>query len=332
MRFKKGVSILSVLFLSVSASFAASHGYFIANTIKSAGTLSDRNFIYDKLAIVSYENQKYINDIWVQTGYRNFSLASDGNSKGGFNSDTGVLSFGYGKEIIKDATLGFFGKYNNQSISQGKSSADVSSYGIGAYGGYIYKEFDFKGILSFSGHQLSSSRYDAAVANKARSDFNGYGISIDLEASMWLELSDMVNLRPYAGLDLIYTGYGNSKEIGAGSGNLKTDNGSFTKSSMRAGAGVNGKYEKFGWYGGLELELMLAGKSAEIESGTGAGFNTKVTSEGAESGIALIGLNAGGDYDITNQLKAYAKLDYKLTDGLNDFYGSLGLAFSFNSF
>lgn len=326
---KKLLFVFAFLFF-VSAAFAQSAGHFIANAVNAANSRSDRTNIYDKLAIVSYGNQVYINDIWVQAGYSNFNLDGDGNSKGSFNDDIGGLSFGYGKEIMRNVSLGFFGKYNAHAISQEKSSADINSYGIGAYGGYLYKDFDFKGILSLSGHQYSTER-DAGAAGKGKTDFNGYGINADLEVAMWIAMTPLINLRPYAGLTLGYAGYGSSNEIGAGNMNLDTESGSYTRSTMRLGTGVNGKYDKLGWYGGLELEYILTGKYVEIESKTG-GSSVKTDSKGAETDAALIAINAGGDYDITSSLKGYANLSYKVNGSMSDFGAGMGIAFIFSSF
>ncbi|MDR1195846.1 MAG: autotransporter outer membrane beta-barrel domain-containing protein [Endomicrobium sp.] len=330
MRFKNLFLVLTFLFLFVQGTFAQSAGHFIANVINAAGSANDRTVIYDKLAIISYEDHKRANNMWVQTKYENFNLEDDENSKGSFDDNIGGLSFGYGKEIFKNAALGFFGKYNSHSISQEKSGASVNSYGLGAYGSYLYDDFDFKGILSFSGLQYSTSR-DAGANNKAKTDFNGYAVNADIEAAMWLEMLSEINLRPYMGVNIAYMGYGSSNEIGAGSAGLKTDGGNFSKSAMRIGAGLNGKYEKFGWYGGLEMEYILSGKFTEIESSIG-GANVKVKSKGAESGSVLIGINAGGDYDISSQMKAYINLNYKVSGALSDFGASAGIAFVFDSF
>lgn len=323
----KFLFVLIFLFF-VSAAFAQSPGHFIANVINAANSRSDRLNVYDKLAIVSFGSRIYINDIWIQTSYGNFNLGGDDNSKGSFNDDIGGLSFGYEKEIIRNASVGLFGKYNTHAISQHKSSADVNSYGIGAYGGYMYKEFDFKAIVSFSGHQYCTSRY-AGSFGTGRTDFNGYSVNADIEAAMWIQMPQMVNLRPYIGLMLGRAGYGSSDETGAGSMNLATDSGSFTKSAMRAGAGVNGKYDKLGWYGGIELECVFAGKYIEIESSAG---NSKVNSKGANPDMALAGLNAGADYDITSSLKVYGNLNYKVNGIISDFSAVAGIAFIFKSF
>jgi hypothetical protein len=330
MRFKKLLLLLTFLLPFSQVAFAQSVGHFVANVINAASSVNDRTVIYDKLAIVSYADQKRANNMWVQTKYENFSLGDDKNSKGSFDDSIGGLSFGYGREIFRNAELGFFGKYNSHSISQENSGASVNSYGLGAYGSYLYDDFDFKGMLSFSGLQYSTAR-DGGANDKARADFNGYGINADIEAAMWLEMLREINLRSYLGFNIAYTGYGSSNEIGVGGANLNTAGGSFSKSAMRIGAGLNGKYDKFGWYGGLEMEYILSGRYAEIESCIGAS-NVKVKSKGAQSDPVLIGINAGGDYDISNQMKAYINLNYKFSGSVSDFGASVGIAFVFDSF
>ena len=328
--YRRNLLFVLLLMLLFSISNAESRGHFIANAVKAVGSGNDRTNIYDKLAIVSYERHKQINDIWVQAKYGNFRLGGNKNSKGDFEDNIGGFNFGYGRELKKNISMGLFGKYDSHSVSQEKSSAYVNSYGIGAHGGYLYEEFDFKGIVSFSGQQYCVMR-DAGIYGKGRSDFNGYDINADLEAAYWFETPHMINIRPYAGLNLGYTGYGSSSEIGAGTANLKTDSGSFSRNAFRLGTGVNGKYEKIGWYGGLECEYILSGRYAKIKSKT-SGTNAKIKSAGAETNAAVLGINAGGDYDISSDLKAYANLVYKVTGGLSDFSGSVGAVFVFDSF
>ncbi|MDR2426407.1 MAG: autotransporter outer membrane beta-barrel domain-containing protein [Endomicrobium sp.] len=326
MQLKKLLLILMFLFLSTSAAFAQSYG-FAANIINAVGSRSDRTKIYDKLAIVTHGNQKYINDIWLQTKYENFNLVNDENSKGSFNDDVGGLSFGCEKEIFKNILLGFFGKYDSHSISQENSRASVNSYGIGAYGSYLYGDFDFRGMLSFSGLQYVTSR-NIANNDKARADFNGYGIAADIEAVMWFEMTSEINLRPFFGINISHSGYGSSNEIGAGSMNLNTEGGNFLRSAMRIGAGLNGKYEKFGWYSGLEMEYIISGQYTEIESRL-SGTNVKIKSKGGKNAAALAGINAGCDYDITKQIKTYVNLGYKVNYSVSDFGANTGIIFIF---
>lgn len=328
MNYKSFLASLACLFLFSSFSFSHAPGHFAANVIASAANRGGRTDIYDKLAVISYENQKGVNDIWIQSGYKDFFLGNESGSEGDFRSCGGGMNFGLGKEIKTGISAGFFGSYNRQNLSQNKSAAGVNSYGIGAYGSYLYKDFDFKGIFGFYADQYCISRY--SVNGKARSDFNGYGINADFEAAMWIE-AGKINLRPYAGFSAGYTGYGSSAEIGAKNLNLKTGGGGYTKSSLRAGAGANGKYGQFGWYGGLELELMLAGRYAEIESSS-AGPVSPVKSKGAKKSASSLGLNAGGDYNITNRTKIYMNFNYRAADGYGEFAANAGLAFVFNSF
>jgi len=144
MNLKKLLSVFVFLPVFFSGAYGASGENLAANAVNAIGSCDNRNNIYDKLAMVSYERQKH--DIWVQAKYTNFGLGSGAN----FNDDAGGLSFGYGREINENVSAGFFGKYDSHCASQQKSGAGINSYGIGAYGGYLYGDFDFKAILGLS--------------------------------------------------------------------------------------------------------------------------------------------------------------------------------------
>ena len=91
MNYKSFLASLACLFLFSSFSFSHAPGHFAANVIASAANRGGRTDIYDKLAVISYENQKGVNDIWIQSGYKDFFLGNESGSEGDFRSCGGGI-------------------------------------------------------------------------------------------------------------------------------------------------------------------------------------------------------------------------------------------------
>lgn len=311
-------------------------GYFLANVIRAQAVSNDRHNLYSRIEERPAKENAGHDKIWVKlTGGRQ-KYFCDENSLGEFKDNVSGFNFGWdGYEKEKGLVYGLFGKFNKHGISQEKNSADINSFGLGAYGGWFRDALEVKTSLSASAQRYETSRHIPYKKYTAKGGFGGNAVNFDGQIAYKIPLNEQITFKPYAGLEAGYVNNDEFKESGAAGMeeyNLKVKNAGYAMGVWRTGAGVSGQAGnagKLGWSADFELGYMFAGNAAEIDSYV-LNSKTKAAVRGAETGAAMASFNFGADYKINEKFKIFSGLRYALADSFRDYYASMGVNYAFS--
>ncbi|MDR2427321.1 MAG: autotransporter domain-containing protein, partial [Endomicrobium sp.] len=307
-------------------------GYFLANVMRSQAASNDRKTVYRTIEDRSVKENGKSDETWIKVAGVQQKYGSDENSIGDFEDTAFGISFGWDRyEKERKFIYGIFGKYNKHDIGQEKNSADVNSFGIGAYGGLIKEKIEFKTALSVSVQNYETNRYIPFKDLTAKGSFGGNVINIDGEFAYKLPISKKTSLKPFTGIEFGYINNDEFVESGAGIYNLKVNNAEYMMGIWRTGVGVSGKVgetHKLGWSADMEFGYMFAGNAAEIDTYI-MGSKYKANIKGAETGSTLLSLNLGADYKLMDNVKIYSELRYSSASSFKNYYASVGINYDF---
>ncbi|MDR1195493.1 MAG: autotransporter domain-containing protein [Endomicrobium sp.] len=305
-------------------------GYFLPNVIRNAVTDNPHNEIYDKIR--DHCRQEYhsiSNGLWVQAAGSVQTFNENDNSPENYkDTSTGIMA-GYDR-FIKDSNmmLGIYGRFNNDSIEQGKNKADGKRTGAGIYAGYIKEDWELKALSLLSFDSFNTKRYVPYPNATADAEIKTTALSFDLEGAFKFDIAFNTKFRPYAGFELANANYGAFKESGAGIFNLDVKGGNYLRTAGRIGAGVHYEEDIWNFYANAEGKYLLGGSEPEIENvfeGTNASFKTR----GAKEGNLEFGIGAGISLKLTKSFEIFANTGYFGANKYENIYGNIGLRFIF---
>ncbi|MCL2145441.1 MAG: autotransporter domain-containing protein, partial [Endomicrobia bacterium] len=310
---------------------AQTSGYFLSNVIRNMAADSPNNEVYDKIRN-HREEYETNSGLWVQLKGGMESFKKDENSLEDYRDVSMGVMFGFDRFIDRypaggDIMWGVYGRINKDNIEQGKHKADGNKNGLGLYGGYIKENWELKAMLLGSYDKFNTERMTYG-GNYAKADITALTMSADVEAVLKTLLTENIEVRNYAGIEMQSTMYGGFKEKGAGMYNLEVSEGNYLRSAARLGMGLDYEKGKWIWYANVEGKYMIEGTKSEIESkfeNTGAGFYSR----GSEEGKAQIGVGLGGEVKIAENWKAFANVKYYAAERYENLYGNAGVRYMF---
>lgn len=304
-------------------------GYFLANVIRNAAADSPNNEIYDRIKNHCLEGHTISNGFWVQARGGVETFKENDNSIDDYKDTSVGVMAGYDRFMDdKNLMLGIYGRFNSDSIEQGRHEADGKKMGVGVYGGYIKPEWELKALTLVSFDSFDTKRYIPYAAATAEGEIKATTLSLDLEGALKFDMTFTTTFRPYAGFEFANSTYKGFTESGAGIYNLDVDGGNYLRTSGRIGAGIQYEEDIWSFYGNLEGKLLLTGTEPEIESvfeGTNATFKTR----GSEEGSLQLGGGIGGSVRLTEGLKLFANANVYGADKYQNIYGNIGLRYTF---
>jgi len=265
---------------------------------------------------------------WAQIRGGTERFYSDENSIEDYIDNSIGIMFGFDRFINGRADLmwGAYARINKDNIEQGESDADGLKTGLGLYGGFIKDFWELKSMLLGSYDKFDTHRY--VLGNVADASFNTLTFSWDLEAALKFAISAHTKLKPFAGVEVEYTNYGEFSESGGGIYNLDVEAGNYLRSAARIGAGVDYVKNKWILYGHAEGKILMTGGTPEIEnkfSGTDLEFKTR----GAEEGIIGLGIGAGAEYRLARSWKLFANGRFFTASDYLNIFGNVGARYLF---
>ena len=155
-------------------------------------------------------------------------------------------------------------------------------------------------------------------------------IGFDIEGAINIGLNnDDMKLRPYIGLELRSSSYGEIKEKKADSLNLIVSEGSYSRILPRFGVEINKRINRYRWYAGGEYKYLAEGELPEIENRF-EGTDEKFSIIGTEEGKSVIGAKAGGSVIFAKNTSLYANINYFTAVNYSNFYANIGVVWTFN--
>ncbi|MDR3257139.1 MAG: hypothetical protein LBT18_05835 [Endomicrobium sp.] len=310
-------------------------GYFISNVIISQAFNNTKKDVYNRL----YNYKEYeepSKGIWGQIQGSLINVDSDIESPYKFKVRNGGILAGFDTMTNENITVGIFGKFDKSWIKQNINEAQVSSYGLGVYGGLVKEQFDVKTILSGSMNKYETTReirFDNN--NKGKGEFDGINGSLDVEAGYRIPLTESeifgkMKLRPYAGAAAAIVHTDAFKETGAYALSLDVKDNNYFRSSLRAGVGLTGEMNRFRWNVSVGADYLVAGKNYEITS-TFIDTDKKFQSRSVTVGELGIEGDLGARYYVTEGLEIYANANVLGADKYRSLYGNIGVRYSFGS-
>jgi outer membrane protein OmpA-like peptidoglycan-associated protein len=304
-------------------------GFFLPNVIRNAAADSPNNEIYDRIKNHCIESHSISNGLWVQAKAGVESFYENENSIGDYKDTSAGIMAGYDRFMAdRNLMLGIYGRFNSDSIEQGKNKADGRKNGLGVYGGYIKEGWELKALTLGSFDSFETKRYIPYNNATAETEIKTTTLNLDFEGALKFAMTDNTKFRPYAGLELENANYGSFKESGAGLYNLDVDGGNYLRTAGRVGAGFQYEEEVWSWYANLEGKYLFSGTEPEIDNvfeGTSASFKTR----GAKEGALELGAGAGASVRLTKELKLFANANYYGADKYQNIYGNIGLRYTF---
>lgn len=304
-------------------------GYFLPNVIRNAAADSPNNEIYDKIKNHCVEGHMISNGVWVQARAGVESFYENDNSPEDYKDTSVGIMAGYDRYMDdKNLMLGIYGRFNSDSIEQGKNKADGTKTGAGIYAGYIKEDWELKGLTLLSFDSFDVKRYVNYIDATAKSDIKTTTLSFDIEGALKFDMSFYTKFRPYAGFEFANASYKGFTESGAGLFNLDVEGGNYLRTAGRVGAGLHYEEDIWSLYGNVEGKILFSGTEPEIENvfeGTNASFKTR----GAKEGSLEFGLGLGGAVRLTQSLKVFINANYYGADKYQNIFGNVGLRYTF---
>ncbi|MDR3256129.1 MAG: OmpA family protein [Endomicrobium sp.] len=313
-------------------------GYFIANVIRSGGNENDSKWIYDKMGEEGdreiKEGYRTNKGVWGQLK-RNYTKYGEGQENEYKDSETGGM-IGYDSYVSRDrdnvwskVKMGVYGNVGKNSLRQGDDDGEIAKGGMGVYGGYIGEKLEIKGIMSGNYNIYSTEREIKILERgKAKADFNGIGIGIDIEGARKIRINDNVRMRMYGGIEGGVSGYEDIKEKGVEISNLRVKRGNYNRMLMRVGVGITKEIEKVRIGGNVEYKRILIGEEPRIENKIGE-EEKEFEIKGTEEGKDIVGMGLRGSYQISRDISVNASANFYTAKGYENVQCNLGTSYRF---
>jgi outer membrane protein OmpA-like peptidoglycan-associated protein len=126
------------------------------------------------------------------------------------------------------------------------------------------------------------------------------------------------------------------RESGAYDWNLNVESSNYLRSSLRIGAGLTGEAKQFRWHCSMGLDCLVSGRNKEIISSFIGAENLSFANQSFKSRSVTLGLlqgecNLGGGYFISENVQIYTDVNLAVANNYKDFYGNLGVKYSFDN-
>ncbi|MCL2144577.1 MAG: hypothetical protein FWH43_03680, partial [Endomicrobia bacterium] len=308
-------------------------GYFLANVIRSGGTGSGSDEIYDRIKEKdAVEARTYDNKgIWIRGKVNAVSNKGDENSLNDYTDTSIGAMAGYDFYFANtDVILGLYGRADKHSIKQDPgNSADVVNAGLGLYGGYVKNLWDIKWLLSGSIDSYDTERYIPFAGRNAAASFGGMTLNIDIEAGIKMAFGENTMLRYYAGAEMRNSAYDEIKESGAHSLNLTVFEDAYQRSAARTGLTVNYEQKAYTLYAGGEYKYLIDGNLPELKNKFEEETNTAFYIRGSEEGKSVLGAKTGVTVNAAENVKLFANASYHTAERYSNIYGNIGVRIFF---
>jgi predicted outer membrane repeat protein len=319
---------------SILELLAEASPYFYANIIRNTVDEYIDKEVYNKVAVGITDETRRTHSIWVQTHGGQQTLKEDDNSLEKYNqSDYGVTA-GFDTWVRDNLTLGVFVKYQRDDIEQGENSGNIDEFGGGLYGGVRLKRLEIKGLVAILNNEVSANRVIPGhvsyfSGNQMKADFSAISFNGDIEASIKeLGIGNM-EFRPYLGLKMADTRYGEVLETGDAALAAKMGEKSYFRSSARLGGEIRyGEENAFSWYGNVEAKYLLAGNLPEIEWSF-LKSNDYYRSRGFEEAKLSIGVGLGVAANVSANTRLYLDGNYSGAENYSGYMLNLGIKYNF---
>ena len=320
-----------------AAALTEMSGYFLANALGNDLYSSSRKDILSHLR----NNCPGCSSggLWGQvTGY-SAKINGDSNSIGDYKESFygGVAGYDW-YDIDKDTIFGGYLKYMKGSATQSgisipsspksNNETDSNAFSLGVYGGMDRETWDLSAVFSAGFNQYSTKRDIPTISRTAKADFNGIAASLDIESGYKMSAADNLMFRPYGGGEINTLYHSGFTETGAIGANLSVDSGFLAVTALKAGADLIYDTGALNLFGGAELKYVLTGRTPEITASL-EGTNASFTSRGAERDALLLGLRAGAEGKVTDQLSLFGTINTLISGNYNDLGWKVGLRYAF---
>jgi len=304
--------------------------YFLANLEMNSVINNYRPDLYAK--IKSREGQAAGGadyKAWAQLTGNWTRLGTDSNSPYDFNSDAYGALFGVDRYFAENMLAGIYGKYTVTNATQGDDSGTVGSFSVGGYGGLIEGKYDIRVSLSVGINQYDTSRKIAFLGETAKADFSGVSSNADVEGGLKYQLTDLLALRPYAGISVSMLNYGSYSETGGGPAAVDISGGTYLRTLPRIGVELNGAYKIIHWYAGLQGQVLLTGKYLELDADFQQGPGLEFKNRSVTQDIFFYGAGLGGNIALGKNWSVSADCAYDMNSSFGSFKGNIGAKYSF---
>lgn len=312
-------------------------GVIYANSAFLTSFNTKQEHIYDKIKERISDNicYKWHSKIWAEYFYNTVNVGSNSNSAK-FNSNVNGIFAGFDIVSLKSVTLGIAAGYGASQLKMNSDKTDMKDFNLGFYGGFENENWQIKAMALAGMQQYETSRQINLMDRTASSSYNGYDIVLDGQAGYKIRFNrdndeHIISLIPFIGLTGSYNSIDGFREKGADSLNLKVNNYNNFIFQARAGAGVEGKVNKFGWYANLSLRQLLTENYNKLKMSL-LNFSDIETMNiySGEISKTSIGLNLGADYMLDDNWTVFANTLASFADKNNNFYFNVGLSYKFN--
>lgn len=308
--------------------------HFLANILSPQYNSVQRGPLYQRVKEPCEDSSCPAISFWAQADNRSEFISSSDNSPGNYSFGATGAYFGADKFYAEYGVLaGFYGNYSTGTTEQGLSKADISSYGLGVYGGIIDEMWEFKALAGAGYQSYSSSRRilqpEALLDRTAKADFNAYTLNADMEILYKKPLNDTVYFKPYGGVNAAWLNYGNISEKGADSLNTNIDGANITAITARAGAGVGGGWGGFKWDIAGEYGRIIQGGERQITATLNTPGAQSVAIKGGDIGLNILGVKAGAALRLGKDWNIFAGGSYAVAGGYRETRMHAGISYSF---
>jgi predicted outer membrane repeat protein len=318
-------------------------GYFISNVIIGRAYDGAKTDVYNR--IYNYkEYEEPTKGIWAQVKGASIYTDKDIESPHKFKVTNIDLLAGFDMMTSSTVMAGAYVKQDNTSISQGSDlhKGDVSSVGLGLYGGRVKEKYDIKALVSCNADNYETTRcLRFENRTKVKGKFSGVSAILDAEAGYRIGIGSSsvfgnIKLRPYVGAALALIHTNGFTETGSDIWNLEVKANNYLKAGLVGGICFTGNGKRFRWNASCGLDCILTGRKEEITSKFMGGYslpngvgNRDFRSRSATLDVINIVSDVGFGYYILDELEVYCSCDTRLAKMVKDFCANIGVRYSF---
>ncbi|MDR2708681.1 MAG: hypothetical protein LBC07_01735, partial [Elusimicrobiota bacterium] len=284
--------------------------YFTMNIFLSQTMDNSRNDVYNRL----YRHTEYDGNIetWGRAQGALIEYGIDENSPAKFRNIVGGMIFGLEKySANSDATFGFVGKYNTNSIVQGQNNASINLYSLGLYTGIFRGDSDLRLMISGGLNTNETHRSIEAMGKVADAAFDSYMGTADLEFGRsfdyWIE---NYIFRPYIGAYANTITIDKIEEKNADVFSIRYNPNTFVRSALRGGVGMYGGDEFFAWNVIVGIDYVYMGNYAELEGRFSQDSEESFSFRSVDIGRILYNFTLNLNYSATDRISLFLSLNY----------------------
>ena len=323
---------------SLKAGFNDIAGVIYSNAALLPYFNSKIEHVYDKVQSRIAEASpcgKFHDKIWGEYYYNNYRVDENENSPE-YQTYTNGFLVGFDMISSKSWTMGVMSGYGESTLNQEHDKTNMKDINVGLYGGYENAKWQFKSMLFAGWERYNTEREIAFMDRTAKSDYQGYSTSLDVEGAYKILLTKnadakhKITLKPFAGMFASFMKQNGFEEKGADSLNLNVEETKTLMAQARIGIGITGKLNKFGWYANTGARQLLTKDYAETNLSLLAyQDDTKMTIKGATLSPFSITAALGADYILSEDWTVFANGQANFANRSKEIYANIGLTYKF---